>query len=582
MHDLVVRGGTVVDGTGAPSRTADVAVDGGRITAVGTLNGVAARRTVDADGALVTPGWVDIHTHYDGQATWDEVLAPSSWHGVTTIVTGNCGVGFAPASPDRHDWLIGLMEGVEDIPGTALAEGITWDWESFPEYLDALERRRFTVDVGTQIAHGAVRAYVMGERGARNEPAGPNDIAAMRAIVKDALAAGALGFSTSRTIAHRAIDGEPVPGTYAAEDELFGIGAALGELGTGIFELAPAGVAGEDMVAPIKEVDWMRRLSVAIGRPVTFALLQISDAPELWRELLDESLRAAQRGSAAVAAGRGAGHGTPYRSAHVVLPLRLDPRLPGAQGAPPQRRPAPRGVVRPVGARGHRVVRARARSPRRVERAYKVNFVLGTPPDYEPGPDRSLASIAAAAGRPPLEVAYDVMLEGDGHGLFYFPILNYASMSLEPAREMLLHPPRRRRTGRRRGPLRGHLRLTPAHVHAHALDPGPYPGGAPPPRVGGEEADLRHGSPLRTGRPGHARARHGGRRQRHRLRALAAGHPQGGHRPARRGQAPRAGSRGLPRHGQVGRDDLRERTRHRRPSGSAGAGRPLRLSPGGA
>ncbi len=297
MHDLVVRGGTVVDGTGAPARTADVAVDDGRISAVGTLGGTRARRTIDADGALVTPGWVDIHTHYDGQATWDEVLAPSSWHGVTTIVTGNCGVGFAPACPDRHDWLIGLMEGVEDIPGTALAEGITWDWESFPEYLDALERRRFTVDVGTQIAHGAVRAYVMGERGARNEAAGPEDIAAMRAIVQDALAAGALGFSTSRTIAHRAIDGEPVPGTYAAEDELFGIGSALGELGAGIFELAPAGVAGEDVVAPAKEVDWMRRLSVSMGRPVTFALLQISDAPELWRELMDESMRAADEGA---------------------------------------------------------------------------------------------------------------------------------------------------------------------------------------------------------------------------------------------------------------------------------------------
>ncbi len=231
MHDLVVRAGTVVDGTGAPARSADVAVDGGRITAVGNLNGVAARHTIDADGALVTPGWVDIHTHYDGQATWDEVLAPSAWHGVTTIVTGNCGVGFAPARPDRHDWLIGLMEGVEDIPGTALAEGMTWDWETFPQYLDALERRRFTVDVGTQIAHGAVRAYVMGERGARNEPADPDDIAAMRAIVKEAVCAGALGFSTSRTIAHRAIDGEPVPGTYAAEDELFGHRRRTGRAG---------------------------------------------------------------------------------------------------------------------------------------------------------------------------------------------------------------------------------------------------------------------------------------------------------------------------------------------------------------
>ncbi|MDA8368165.1 MAG: amidohydrolase family protein, partial [Actinomycetota bacterium] len=293
MHDLLIRGGTVVDGTGAPARTADVAVDGGIVTEVGHLGRVAARRSVDADGLLVTPGWVDIHTHYDGQATWDEVLAPSSWHGVTTLVTGNCGVGFAPARPDRHDWLIGLMEGVEDIPGTALAEGITWEWETFPEYLDALGRRRWTVDVGTQIAHGAVRAYVMGERGARNEPATPDDIAAMREIVRQAVVAGALGVSTSRTLAHLAIDGEPVPGTFAAEDELF----ALGELGAGVFELALAGTADKDVVAPAREVDWMRRLSAAVGRPVTFALLQVDAAPDLWRELFDASLRAVDDGA---------------------------------------------------------------------------------------------------------------------------------------------------------------------------------------------------------------------------------------------------------------------------------------------
>jgi N-acyl-D-aspartate/D-glutamate deacylase len=440
VHDLVVRSGTVVDGTGAPPRTADVAVDDGRITAVGPLGAVGAKRTIDADGALVTPGWVDIHTHYDGQATWDEVLAPSAWHGVTTIVTGNCGVGFAPARPDSHEWLIGLMEGVEDIPGTALAEGIEWEWESFPEYLDALERRRFTVDVGTQIAHGAVRAYVMGERGARNEAANADDISAMRAIVKDAVAAGALGFSTSRTIAHRAIDGEPVPGTYAAEDELFGIGAALGELGTGIFELAPAGVAGEDVIAPIKEVDWMRRLSVAIGRPVTFALLQISAAPDLWRELLDESLRAAAEGAqlwpqvAARATGLLTGLHTSYSLFDAIPAYQAlkERNLDDEQLVQALRDPSVRHAIvsfEPDDA-----------TAQGLAKAYQVTFVLGTPPDYEPGPERSLASIAAASGRHPLEVAYDVMLEADGHGLLYFPILNYASMSLEPVREMLLHP----------------------------------------------------------------------------------------------------------------------------------------------
>ncbi len=359
MHDLVIRGGTVVDGTGAPARTADVAVDGGRISGVGSLGGEGARRTVDADGLLVSPGWVDIHTHYDGQATWDEVLAPSSWHGVTTIVTGNCGVGFAPARPDRHDWLIGLMEGVEDIPGTALAEGIEWEWETFPEYLDTLDRRKWTMDVGTQIAHGAVRSYVMGERGARNEAATPEDIEAMKQLVKEAVAAGALGFSTSRTLAHLAIDGEPVPGTFAAEDELFGIGSALGELGTGVFELAPAGSAGEDIVGPRKEVDWMRRLSAAIHRPVTFALLQVDSAPRSVARADGRVAAGRLRGGRPLAPGGRAGHRPPLRPLHHLLPVRPDPRLSGAEGKGPvtrrvRGRPAdPRRAVR------HRVLGAR-------------------------------------------------------------------------------------------------------------------------------------------------------------------------------------------------------------------------------
>jgi N-acyl-D-aspartate/D-glutamate deacylase len=439
MHDLILRGGTVVDGTGADARTADVAIDDGRVRAVGHLHGESARETVDADGLLVTPGWVDIHTHYDGQLTWDDVLAPSSWHGVTTLVTGNCGVGFAPARPDQRDWLIGLMEGVEDIPGTALSEGIRWEWESFPDYLDALDRRRWTVDVGTQIAHGAVRAYVMGDRGAHNEPATSTDITQMKAIVKEAVAAGALGFSTSRTIAHLAIDGEPVPGTFAAEDELFGIGAALGELGTGVFELAPAGVAGEDLVAPKKEVDWMRRLSSAIGRPVTFALLQVSSDPEMWRELLALSLAAADEGAdlwpqvGARATGLLSGHFTSLCLFDLIPAYReLKARdLPADEFVAALRDPAVRDAIvswEPDGGGS------------RMDDAFRLTFILGVPPDYEPGPERSLAHIAAASGRSPLDVAYDGMLEDDGQALLYVPILNYASGSLEPARQMLLHP----------------------------------------------------------------------------------------------------------------------------------------------
>src|SRR5438445_5031503 len=297
MHDLVIRAGTVVDGTGAPARTADVAIDDGRITEVGDLGGAAAKQTIDADGLLVTPGVVDIHTHYDGQVTWDPLLTPSCWHGVTTVVMGNCGVGFAPVRPGTEEWLIQLMEGVEDIPGTALAEGIAWGWESFAEYLDVLDGMPRSIDVGTQVAHGAVRAYVMGERGAKNQPATPEDIDAMAVIVREAIEAGALGFSTSRTLAHRAIDGEPVPGTFAAEDELFGLGRAMAAGGGAVFELAPAGTAGEDVIAPKREIDWMCRLAAEIEMPVSFALVRVAAAPTLWREQLDESLRAIDRGA---------------------------------------------------------------------------------------------------------------------------------------------------------------------------------------------------------------------------------------------------------------------------------------------
>ena len=297
MYDLKISGGTVVDGTGTDRFIGDVAVTDGVIVHVGPSAPGDAARTIDATGLVVTPGFVDCHTHYDGQVTWDDELNPSAGHGVTTVVMGNCGVGFAPVHPGSEEWLIQLMEGVEDIPGAALSEGITWGWETFPEYLDVLDQRRLGIDVGTQVPHGAVRAYVMGERGARNEPATPEDIEAMGRIVEEAIEAGALGVSTSRVLGHRAMDGEQVPGTFAAEDELFGIGRALQRQGRGVFELAPAGADGQDLVRARREVDWMRRLSAEVGAPVTFAMLQVDAEPNLWREIMAESLAAIDEGA---------------------------------------------------------------------------------------------------------------------------------------------------------------------------------------------------------------------------------------------------------------------------------------------
>jgi N-acyl-D-aspartate/D-glutamate deacylase len=440
-HDLVIRGGTLVDGTGAPARTADVAITDGIVTEVGRVDG-AATQEIDADGALVTPGFVDIHTHYDGQATWDEELTPSCWHGVTTVVMGNCGVGFAPVAPDRHDWLIGLMEGVEDIPGAALSAGIQWGWESFDEFLDMLDARAHVMDLGTQVPHGAVRGYVMGERGARNEPASPEDIQAMAAIVRAGIEAGALGFSTSRTLAHRAIDGEPVPGTFAAEDELFGIGRVLGDLGTGVFELAPAGALGEDLAAPEREMDWMRRLSEAIGRPVTFALTQNNSDPTSWKRLLDLSAAAAAEGvrvrpqvhgrTVSLLLGFQTFHPLAFTPAWAEAGLGLLPWQEQVARIEADDALRARIIADATHLRGDPIVMGFMR-PQGI-------YVLGDPPVYEPGPERSATGIAAARGVDEWELLLDLFLEDAGRQLLNSPILNYNDGNLDAAGEMLQHP----------------------------------------------------------------------------------------------------------------------------------------------
>ena len=443
MYDLVVRGGTVVDGSGAPPRECDVAIEGGRVRELGAV-AASGREEIDARGMLVTPGFVDIHTHYDGQATWDPVLAPTAWHGVTTLVMGNCGVGFAPVRPGQEEYLIQLMEGVEDIPGTALHEGIQWGWESFPEYLDALEARRFSMDVGTQVPHGAVRTYVMGERGAKNAPASPEDIAAQAAIVKEGVAAGALGFSMSRTIVHRAVDGEVVPGTHAAEDEIFGIARGLGELGQGVVELAPAGVQGEDMAAPEKEIDWMARLSGEIGRPVSFALVQHDVAPDHWRRLLSLCDEAAARHGATLRPQVAARPNTLLIGHPTFSPFTFRPGYMELLGLPFEERIA---RLREPGVRA-RILSEESTYPvpqlkvvvDMIANGLDKIFRLGDPPDYEPPPEASVKAQAARLGVDPYALLYDWMLEMEGRQLLMLTLLNYSGLDLEPVREMLEHP----------------------------------------------------------------------------------------------------------------------------------------------
>jgi len=441
MFDLIIRGGTVVDGSGSEPRTADVAISDGAVVAVGTADAGrvegASSQEIDADGLLVTPGFVDIHTHYDGQVTWDPLLTPSCWHGVTTTVMGNCGVGFAPVSEDRREWLIQLMEGVEDIPGAALSAGIQWNWETFPEYLDHVETLPLALDVGTQVPHGAIRAYVMGERGANNEPATPADIAAMKQLVAEGIAAGALGVSTSRTIMHTAVNGDPVPGTFAAVDELTGLGDALREAGTGVFELAPAGALGEDLLAADREMAWMQDLSARIGRPISFALNQNAADPLEWRKLLDLSEAAAKLGAdirpqvhartVSLLIGLGTFHPLMWcETWGSVAHLGVDALV----------RELSRAEVKERFVRELRVLDDPMTSFMRPNRLYP----LGDPPDYEPTAADTMAARAASLGGDPWEFVYDALISDGGRELLNSPILNYADGSLAPSYEMLKSP----------------------------------------------------------------------------------------------------------------------------------------------
>jgi len=428
--DLIIRNGTIVDGTGDSRFTGDIAIKDGLIAQVGSVAGDAAEE-IDAAGHLVTPGFVDIHTHYDGQATWDQEMAPSSWHGVTTVVMGNCGVGFAPARPDQHEWLIGLMEGVEDIPGTALAEGMTWKWESFPEYLDALEELPRTVDVATHVPHGAVRAYVLGERERPGAVPTADDIARMAQIVEEGVRAGALGFSTSRTVIHRDIDGEVVPGTTATAEELIEIGRAMGRAGHGVFEMA------SDMKREWDEFGWMGAMSRETGLPVTFAALQ-SIAKEM---PLDEQIAAMRaendNGANIVAQIALRGNGIVMAWQGTVHPFRFRPSFQAIETLPWEEQRAK--LLDPE-------FKARLLSEQNdlsqvnqdilplvmvVCGGWAMQYQMDPDFDYEPQPEESIAARAEAAGRTGEDYAYDLLCSDEGKGFIYLPILNYADGNLD-------------------------------------------------------------------------------------------------------------------------------------------------------
>jgi N-acyl-D-aspartate/D-glutamate deacylase len=436
MHDLTIRNAELVDGSGADRRPADITVDDGRITGVEPAGSAGrAARSIDADGRLVTPGWVDVHTHYDAQASWDPYLTPSSWHGVTSVVMGNCGVGFAPAAPDRHQWLIELMEGVEDIPGSAMTEGITWEWESFEGYLDTLDARNYAIDIGAQVAHGPVRGYVMGERGAANEPATAADIEAMSAIVESGLRAGALGFSTSRTPIHRSKSGELVPGTHAGADEMLGIADALRRVGHGVFQFAP-----DHVDVPTLEWPWMRELAQRTGRTVSVNLNQPDGAPEVWRDvlrLLDDA-RNDDIPIVAQVAGRvigllmcleGSFNPLDFHPAYApIAGLPLDQRV-AALREPELRRqlseePDDGGLFRKVA----------------LDAFDRWWPVADGDIDYEPEAGDSIAAVARRTGVDPMELVIDQLIAHDGHGMILTPFFNYAYGDLSFLYEAHQHP----------------------------------------------------------------------------------------------------------------------------------------------
>ncbi len=448
MHDYVIKGATIVDGNGGKPFEGDIAIKDGLIAEVGEVSG-SAKETVQADGAYATPGWVDVHTHYDGQVSWDDTMDPSFSHGVTSIVMGNCGVGFAPCPPGGEQRMIELMEGVEDIPGTALYEGIEWgNWETFPEYIDYLGTRKYTMDIGTQIPHSAVRNYVMGERALKHEDATAEDLKAMCDIVADGLKAGAVGFSTSRTVGHRSVLGDPIPGTFAEQAELVAIGEAMKSAGKGVFQAVPAGVVG-DMVpekfTTEQEVELFAAVARASGRNVTFTLVQNGNRPDQWRSCMDIVEKANAEGLVIrpQIATRPIGFVTSLRSYHMFQRretyLKLQ-SLPFEQMLAEMRKPEVKAAI----------LSDKDVPPDQPGVMANVYGLLGMaaagmhpidyPINYEPEPGENIGALAAAKGVEVPEYMYDFLTEGDGDRFAILLGANFAAGNFDVMHEMITHP----------------------------------------------------------------------------------------------------------------------------------------------
>ena len=440
MLDLILEDGVIVDGTGKERFRGNVGIRGERIVEVGKVTG-RAKRTLQAGGQLITPGFVDIHTHFDGQVSWDSVLAPSSFHGVTSVAMGNCGVGFAPALPDKHDWLIALLEGVEDIPGTALAEGLSWDWESFPDYLDALARRQYTLDVGAQLPHAALRAYVMGERGA-DHTLHPTDaeVTEMERLTFEALEAGALGFSTSRTFAHQSRNGNNIGTLQATERELSGAARALRRAGRGVIQLISDAYLSADDDFAAAELALIRRLAEVSGCRTSFTVLQTDAVPDRWRDLMHAAGKMVEAGLQVRTQVAPRAVGVILSFASSVNPFVVTPTYRQLSTLPIASRLA---ALRAPATKARILEEQRGTTPTGMAELitrFTRMFRMGNPVDYEPIASQSLQAEAERSGRDTADYVYDVLLEAGGRQLIYLPVVNYAHGTLGDVYEMMTDP----------------------------------------------------------------------------------------------------------------------------------------------